>query len=105
MSPTGRYAIAAIALAASMLQAEAETIRVSIDNLTFSPVEISAKVGDSVEWVNKDPFAHTATVKGQWDASIAPKKSAHIVLKQAGSFEYHCRFHPNMKGRVTVAAQ
>ena len=85
------------------VSARAETITVTIDKLAFAPTEITAKVGDTIEWVNKDVFAHTATVKGGWDVMIQPKKSASLVLEKAGAVEYYCRFHPNMKGHITVS--
>jgi plastocyanin len=34
---------------------------------------------------------------------IAPYKAGRVTLKQAGSVEYYCRFHPNMSGRISVA--
>jgi len=94
---------ALFALAAAALPAEAATVTVTIQKLVFSPATITAKVGDTVEWVNKDVIAHTATVKGGWDVMIPAKKSASIVLKKAGSVDYYCRFHPNMKGHITVS--
>lgn len=96
-------ACAVIAVAMSIVPARAETIQVTIDKLVFSPADVKAKVGDTIEWVNKDVFAHTATVKGDWDVMIPAKKNASFVLKKAGDVEYYCRFHPNMKGRISVA--
>jgi plastocyanin len=100
----GRFLLAwAVVLsAADFAPAHADTVRVTIDNLVFTPANISAKVGDTVEWVNNDVFAHTATVRGDWDVMIAPKKTARFVLTKAGDVEYFCRFHPNMKGRIAV---
>jgi len=91
------------ALAAVALPAEAATVTVTIQKLVFSPATITAKVGDTIEWVNKDVIAHTATAKDSWDVMIPPKKSASLVLKKAGSIDYYCRFHPNMKGHITVS--
>jgi len=105
MSPKRLFGAVALLLAVSMLPAQAETITVIIDKLVFSPATVSAKVGDTIEWVNKDALAHTATVKGGWDVMLPPKKSGSVVLKQAGALDYYCRFHPNMKGRITVAAK
>ncbi|MGP2492375.1 cupredoxin domain-containing protein [Mesorhizobium sp. PUT5] len=105
MSPKRLFGAVALLLAVSMLPAQAETITVTIDKLVFSPATVSAKVGDTIEWVNKDALAHTATVKGGWDVMLPPKKSGSVVLKQAGALDYYCRFHPNMKGRITVAAK
>jgi plastocyanin len=36
---------------------------------------------------------------------IAPNKSASLVLKKAGTVEYYCRFHPNMKGRIAITPE
>ena len=95
--------IGALALAFAASPAPAATITVTIDRLVFSPASIEAKVGDTIEWVNKDAFAHTATVKGGWEVMIPPKSKGRITLEQAGAVDYFCRFHPNMKGRVDVA--
>ncbi len=93
---------AAAVLAAGMAPAFADTVTVTIDRLVFSPVDIIVKAGDTVEWVNKDAFAHTATVKGGWEVMIPPKKTASRVMQAGDSVDYFCRFHPNMKGKITV---
>ena len=94
--------VLALNLGAAPLRAE--TIQVAIDKMEFSPAQIDVKVGDTIEWVNKDILAHTATAKGGWDVVIPPKKSASMVVRAAGSVDYYCRFHPNMMGRITVSA-
>ncbi|MGB3416209.1 MAG: cupredoxin family copper-binding protein [Mesorhizobium sp.] len=93
----------ALALAASVAAAQAKTITVTVDKMTFSPATIEAKVGDTVEWVNKDAFAHTATVKGGWEVMLPIKKSGSVTVDKAGTIDYFCRFHPNMKGTINVA--
>ena len=95
--------LAALALALAAVPAPAATIQVTIDKLAFSPATVEAKVGYTIEWVNKDVVAHTATVKGGWEVTIPPKKSASLSLKAVGAVDYFCRFHPNMKGRLVVA--
>ena len=91
-------------LAIAAIPAHAETIQIVIDKLVFSPAEVAAKVGDTIEWVNKDKFVHTATLKGDWEVMLPAGKSVTLVLQEAGSFDYYCRFHPNMKGRLTISA-
>jgi plastocyanin len=94
--------VAALTLATSV-SAHAATIEITMENMVIAPAEVSAKVGDTIEWVNKDPFAHTATAKnGDWDVMLPPKTSGSLVLKKAGTFAYYCRFHPNMKATLTV---
>ncbi|MDH6233163.1 plastocyanin [Mesorhizobium soli] len=93
-----------LALCLGTAPLRAETIQVTIDKMEFSPAQIDVKVGDTIEWVNNDILAHTATAKGGWDVVIPPKKSASMVVRAAGSVDYYCRFHPNMMGRITVSA-
>ncbi len=101
----GRYLFLFIIMISGMnaVPAQAEMIQVTIDKLVYSPVEIKAKVGDTIEWINKDILAHTATVRGDWDVTIVANSSASLVLKKVGTVDYYCRFHPNMKGRITIA--
>jgi plastocyanin len=94
--------LVALALAAGAVSAPAKAITATVDKMAFSPADITAKVGDTVEWVNKDAFAHTATVKGGWEVMLPVKKSGSIVMDKAGTINYFCRFHPNMKGQITV---
>ncbi len=77
--------------------------QISMENLVISPAEASAKVGGTIEWINKDIFAHTSTAQnGDWDVTMPPKKTVTSVLKKAGTIEYYCRFHPNMKATLIV---
>ena len=95
--------IAVLALIFSAGLAEAETVEVTVDKMAFSPADIEARVGDTIEWINKDIFVHTATVKGGFEIMLPLKKSGSVVIKKAGAIDYYCRFHPNMKGRITVS--
>jgi plastocyanin len=100
----GRVLLIALAACWTAVPADAATIQIVMENLVIAPAAASAKVGDTVEWVNKDVFAHTATARnGDWDVTLPPKKTATLVLKKAGTIEYYCRFHPNMKATLTVA--
>jgi plastocyanin len=82
--------------------AMAETVQITIDQLKYLPPNAKAKVGDTVVWNNKDFVDHTATVNGKWEVVLPAYKSGSLVMKKAGSFDYYCRFHPDMKGRITV---
>jgi plastocyanin len=99
----GRLGTACLGLLLSVLPAEAATIEVTIEKLVLKPAAINAKVGDTIEWVNKDVMAHTATADGKFDVVIPPHQSASTVVTKAGAIEYYCRFHPNMRGRLQVA--
>jgi plastocyanin len=104
MTPRWILPLVAGLAAAISVSAHGATIQIEMENLVFSPAQGSAKVGDTVEWINKDIFAHTATARNSdWDVTLPPKKSATWVLKKAGTVDYYCRFHPNMKATLIVA--
>ena len=86
MTP-GRISLAAlVALGLLSVPAQAETIQVTVDKLEFAPVDVNAKVGDTIEWVNKDAFAHTATAtNGDWNVTLAPKQTGRLVLNKPGT--------------------
>jgi plastocyanin len=96
--------VTTLMLGAIAVPAHAATIQIVMENLVISPAEANAKVGDTVEWINKDIFAHTATARnGDFDVTMPPKKTVTSVLKKPGTVEYYCRFHPNMKAVLTIA--
>jgi plastocyanin len=104
MTPRWMLPIAAALMLGLSVSAHAATIQITMENLAIAPAMASAKVGDTIEWINKDIFAHTATAKnGDWDVTIPPKTTATLVLKKAGAIDYYCRFHPNMKAVLTIA--
>jgi plastocyanin len=103
MTPGRLLSIAAIMLVSMAGPAGGATIQISMENLEISPAEVSAKVGDTIEWINKDVFAHTATAKnGDFDVNLPAKKSATFVVKKAGTVDYYCRYHPNMKAMLKI---
>jgi plastocyanin len=102
--PIARKTVGALLLVLVAGSVRAETIQVKIEKLAFMPSEVTAHVGDTIEWVDADFVAHTATARdGAWDVMIAPSATASIVLKAGGTVDYYCRFHPNMTGQVTIA--
>ncbi|HEV2627543.1 MAG TPA: cupredoxin domain-containing protein [Pseudolabrys sp.] len=100
----GRTALLAIALCGfAAVPAQAATIDVVMQNLVVKPVEVTAKVGDTIRWDNKDFVAHTATATDKsFDVMLPPGKTGSTVVTKVGTFDYFCKFHPNMKGKVTV---
>jgi plastocyanin len=82
----------------------AKTLRIVIENVAFGPALPDARVGDVVDWVNKDFVAHTATARdGSFDVVLPPGKTVALRLRHAGTISFYCRYHPNMTGAITVA--
>lgn len=92
------------ALAADAIaEANPATHTVVIEGLKFLPQALAVKRGDTVVWVNKDPYPHTATAKGVFDSgSLADGQSWKYSARQPGEHAYICTFHPNMKATLRV---
>ena len=100
-------AIAAIfSIAATLTQlvaAQGQTHRIDMRSVDFVPAQVTVRVGDTLEWDNSDIVAHTATsMEGGFDVNVLPKHTGSTVVKAAGTFNYICRYHPNMKGQIVV---
>jgi plastocyanin len=79
------------------------TYTVVIEGAAYAPEALSVKRGDTVVWVNKDPFPHTVTAKGAFDShDIAPGKRWEYTARKSGEYPYACTLHPNMKGTLDV---
>jgi plastocyanin len=75
-----------------------------IEGMKFIPESLEASSGDTVVWVNKDFFPHTATASDKrFDSrEIKANASWKYVLKKKGLIAYSCTLHPTMKGAITV---
>ena len=97
-------AATALLLKLALCSADAAVIEIKMAQVAYAPAQVSAHVGDTVEWTNDDIVAHTATARdGAWDVMIEPKGKANITLKSPGMIEYYCRLHPNMVGSIMVS--
>lgn len=76
---------------------------VAIEGVAYQPPVLVVRRGDTVVWVNKDPFPHTVTAPGAFDShDIAAGATWKHVARTPGIFPYICTLHPNMKGTLTV---
>jgi len=104
MTPGCRAAFAALSLVAACVPARAATIQINMENMDISPAMVAAKVGDTIEWINKDVLMHSATARnGDFDVNLPPKQTGKVVLQKAGTVDYYCRYHPNMKASIEIA--
>ena len=79
-----RIAFVARVILGLSVSARAETIQVTIDKLVFTPAEVNAKVGDTIEWINKDALVHTATATdGDWNVNIQARTGCHEEARRS----------------------
>ena len=76
-----------------------------LGNGAFAPSELNVQPGTMVTWMNTDRDSHTTTsdVPGWNSGTISPGRQFSVTFQAAGTFPYHCAFHPGMTGRVVVA--
>lgn len=91
------------AAASSKTTAAATTI--TIKNFGYT-VSGTAPSGSKVKITNNDGEAHTVTADSgkAFDVTIPPGKTASLTAPAtAGSYKFHCSFHSNMHGTLTVS--
>ena len=84
--------------------AAAGSASVTIQGFAFNPATTTVAVGTKVTWTNMDTAGHTVTLDDGSDTSdtIATGATFDHTFSAAGTFTYHCKIHPSMKGTVTV---
>lgn len=78
---------------------------IEIVDFTFNPKEATVAVGDTLTWTNADSAVHTVTGKENellLSDDLAQDSTYEVTFEEAGTFEYACKFHPNMLGTITV---
>jgi plastocyanin len=104
-----RLAAAGALLAAALLVpapglASDEAPHVSIEFGDYAPAQIDVLARDTVTWTNDSVRNHTVTDDADaYDSGVIPSTYtfAHR-FDAAGSFPYHCRLHPYIRGEVDV---
>jgi plastocyanin len=91
-------------VAASQRQGSGKTFTVIMDGTAFAPTALTVRSGDTVVWVNRDLFPHTATSKGgHFDSTQIPVGATWaFVARVKGDFTYVCTLHPSMVGTLRV---
>jgi plastocyanin len=85
--------------------AQPKVVTVAIREFKFEPATVTVHQGDTVEWKNEDTVPHTATADGNpaFDSGAIQTGAAwRYVVKEKGTENYTCTFHPNMKGELIV---
>ena len=94
---------AAVAVALGSLPAQAQEIKVTIDNFTFTPAELKVKVGDTVTWTNHDDIPHTVVSAGKFRSkTMDTDNSFSFTFTSAGDYKFFCSLHPHMTGMIKV---
>jgi plastocyanin len=70
--------------------------------VSFQPEVLAVKRGDTIVWVNRDPFPHTAT-SSRFDSKVVDAgRSWRHTAATRGEVAYVCTLHPTMKATLRV---
>lgn len=101
-------AVWALALASALVTVSATAAEkvVSQKGKAFSVNKLKVKVGDSVKFVNEDPFSHnifSLSDAQSFDLGSYPKGGFKSVkFDKAGTIDVECAIHPDMTLTVEV---
>lgn len=99
-------ATAVLALAAGAAHAGTEHV-VSQKGKAFSQKKLKVKAGDSIKFVNDDPFSHNVFSLSEaksFDLGTYPQGASKTVsFDKPGSIEVECAIHPDMQMVVEVS--
>jgi plastocyanin len=89
----------------AVTQAKAQSAAVKISNFSFLPVELKIKEGMTVVFTNYDTAPHQIA----FDQGVVPDSnvittgnSYSYTFVNKGVFNYFCKIHPSMKGKIIV---
>ena len=82
-------------------------VKVSIENFVFEPKDLVVTAGTTVTWVNADDVPHTVTSTASpplFDSrTLRADGTFSFEFKAAGTYNYFCKAHPYMTGKVVVS--
>ena len=92
-------------LATRPATAAPRTHTVVIDKMKFGAMPAGVKAGDSIVWINRDMFRHTATAKGVFNIDLQPGEKGRTMVGKAGALPVTCKYHPGMRAVLRVEAR
>lgn len=77
---------------------------VTITGFEYAPRAATVNLGTRVTWTDEDAANHSVTADdGSFDVgNIRQGGHGSHTFGKAGTFAYHCTYHPSMHGRVVV---
>jgi plastocyanin len=98
-SPSAPSAVATVA------GGKGKVVTVDIAMFAYHPSTLTVAPGTTVAFHNVDTTEHTATSKNATTFDTGPiqhNETKMVTLTEAGTFAYHCAFHPFMNGTIIV---
>jgi plastocyanin len=104
ISSTGTSAIPVIPTYSQPTAVATKLVSIKILNTTFDPKDVKIPLGAKVTWTNNDKETHSVVSDtGAFESpGLTQGTWFNYIFEEAGTFPYHCKFHPEMTGTVIV---
>jgi len=79
-------------------------VTIEISGFRYMPPNLSAPVGATVTWVNRDEAPHDSEARDKtWETSLLQRDEESVItFDEVGTWEYFCTIHPYMTATLTV---
>lgn len=90
---------------------QSNNARVTIQNMMFTPADMTVQLGSTVTWSNQDNVSHTVTSDNSGSdmnfnsGALTPGQQFSNTFNMTGVYSYHCSIHPYMTGVIRVVKQ
>ena len=75
---------------------------VEVRDFDFAPQSFSAKAGEPVKWENTGEQIHNVKGDRFFSRAMNTGERYSFTFRKAGSYDYLCTLHPQMKGTIVV---
>ncbi|MCO5249022.1 MAG: plastocyanin/azurin family copper-binding protein [Chitinophagales bacterium] len=79
-----------------------KTVTITIEQMKFTPADVTINKGDTLLFINKDMFAHDVTEKDKAWQSPRLEATDNWKFVPEESADYYCSLHLIMTGHFTV---
>ena len=82
-----------------------DVVEVRMKDIKFVPATVTAKVGQTIRWVNDDAVDHDVKAESGADFAsdlIGKGETFEAKVSEPGKIPYVCTIHAGQKGSITV---
>lgn len=84
---------------------ELEAPTIEMNNFSFKPETLRVREGSIIKLVNNDPAEHSLTeTEGEFDIEIEGGNQGELIAPGVGTYDFYCKYHPDMVGKLIVEA-
>jgi plastocyanin len=81
-----------------------KTVTIDMKNIQFNPKTVTAKVGETIKWVNQDSVPHNVTGGPLHSPTFGNGGTFTYKATKAGKISYVCTIHPGMTATLTITS-